>query len=215
MDLEWLRTLTHVTGRLNAIVPGEDLSRYGCLRRVDGTLAIWGENLRSLEGMSRLEEVGLGIVVTGNPKLESLRGLTSLREVPRLEIHYNAALTALELDDLEHAGYIQIGGCEQVSGHGDVELSGNPALTELDDFDALTSFDFISITGNEALVSLDGLRSLADRGAGVGGIGARRNASLPTEHAEEIVALFPSGGVCGNLGDESDLTETCPCQLPD
>lgn len=218
-DLESLRTLRQVTGRLRIHgVETEDLGFLECLESVGGVLSIrYNPSLRSLQGLERLESVGLavgyvGLSVTDNPALESLSGLDSLRWVPTLTIHGNASLSHLGLDHLEGVldGFY-IGGCSQDGEGAPAVMSGNnPSLTVLDGLSALEDVGALIVSGQESLTSLEPLRLRAQAGAEFGDIQFKGN---PTLTIDEIEALLDAAGVtldedvCGNAGGPTE----CSC----
>lgn len=218
-DLESLRTLRQVTGRLWIRgVEAEDLGFLACLESVGGALSIEANpSLRSLQGLERLESVGLdvgyvGLSVTDNPALESLVGLDALRWVPTLTIYGNASLGHLGLDHLEGVldGFY-IGGCSQESELSPAVMSGNnPSLTVLDGLSALSDVGALVVAGQESLTSLEPLLSRAQAGAEFGDIQFKGNPNLAID---DIEALLDAAGVtldadvCGNAGG----TTECNC----
>ena len=77
-DLELLRGYTRIGGDLPIPSDTEDLSPLGCLEVVDGALSIGG-NVRSLDGLEGLREVGA--LRFGDSQLTELRGLPRLRTI--------------------------------------------------------------------------------------------------------------------------------------
>jgi hypothetical protein len=81
-----------------------------------------------------------------NPKLVSLEGLSSLREVSVwLSILRNHSLQTIGLRQLETADYIQVGYAKCV-GVGPPEGSQGNGMVEFDGFDSLVEFEYMRIS---------------------------------------------------------------------
>lgn len=203
--------IAEVTGdlRISDLEDADDLAALHCLRRVSGMISIRNnEGLLSLQGLSHLEEAESEIFIRGNG-LESLEGLESLRIAEHIEVM--EPLTSFDLPSLEEVGELRIGICSGGGEvFGDATWQGLPTLERLGDLRSLRSVGLLWIEGNDSLVSLDGLRAVADNGGQVDSASIRYNINLPTEHANEIADLIGGNAtVCGNLGDEN--VEECVC----
>lgn len=87
------------------------LQPLGCLREVDGILAIVQTSVTSLSGLAALEYVG-GLGVAANPQLPSI-GIPTLQTAGDFYITDHAALVSLDLPSLEAV-------------LGSMEILGNP-----------------------------------------------------------------------------------------
>jgi hypothetical protein len=232
---------TRFEGRLTLLdVPGiTDLAALHCLREVNGSLSISSPDLESLDGLERLEIVSSGssgfpgrLTVSESPKLVSVSGLSSLRQVDELEISENSLLESLEpLSSLESAEEIEIWGNDSLATlglrnlaivedfyigtpycyHIDPEVYpsiGNAGLTEIDGLDSLATFNNLGIFGNPNLVAIDGLVQLADSDGWMG-ISLAFNESLAYNHIIEVQSElgFDFETICNNLDDP----EMCTC----
>jgi hypothetical protein len=213
-DASTVSSLSRVTGILEvlALPDGEsDLSFLGCLREVGDLLVISQDDITNLEGLDRLERFAR-LNVHGSANLRSLDGLTSLRHAGQIWLVSNERLTALGLDQVETADSIDIGFCVQ---HEPVGL--NPALRNVTGLSSITELGALRIEGNDNLMSLDGLRVLAENGANVGSVRIRHNLALPTEAAAAVADLLGADAViCGNHGatqewDEDNTSDPCYC----
>ena len=208
-DLSELNSLTAITGKLAVLGRanvGPDLSFLGCLREAD-RLEISSDRIVNLEGLGRLESVG-SLVVKNNAMLRSLEGLTSLRNLRSLGLTSNPQLTTLGLDHVKSVEGIGIGMCA-----GYVPGGGN-GLTDITGLSSMTEIGFLSIRGNEALVSLDGLHELVDNGTTIDLLHVAHNRNLPTAEAEAMADLLGIGEedrvICGNKGDDQPWDELEP-----
>jgi len=125
------------------------------VRSISGNLIIKGrrfnKEFENLDFLSSLVEVGGRLLINSNKYLESLDGLSSLKNVGELIITFNQNLGNIEgLASLETVG-------------GDVYIASNTMLETLAGLNSLTSIDGnLEIRDNLSLDSLEGLDNLVD-----------------------------------------------------
>ncbi len=152
---EELEGYTEVTGfvRLRE-TDAQNLEGMECLERIGSFLEIRANpNLKTLQGVLRLEHVGvLGII--DNPMLTDLSGLDALLGVDgRVTIEGNAALTTLHgLEGLQNVG-------ENVEIRNDDELGNLQGLTSLTDIGGI-----FLISSNDSLLDCTGVNALISTG---------------------------------------------------
>ena len=151
-DRAWLATVREVQGNLMVMNLSDSahLDELQCLEVVGGWLRLHDNpDLVDLAGLGRLREFsgGLGpsygLHVLRNPVLESLGGLTALKEIGGIEILSNPRLERLELQGFRRIGQLLIGStaCPDPAPPpgeptGPREFSGdNPSLKELGPLD--------------------------------------------------------------------------------
>ena len=141
------------------------------------TLTIqYNDALSSMNGLSNLTTMSLGLTIRSNASLVNLNGLSSLSSVgANLSISSNPVLTQLDLGSLIS---IEVDGLsiydnpllDQLDLSNLISVEGrfnivNTALTHLDDLSSLTSVGgILEIRENDALTQLDGLSSLTSVG---------------------------------------------------
>src|SRR6267154_2055468 len=110
---------------------------YGCAV-ITGTLTISGDDITNLDSLHSLTRVEHDLIISNNPNLIDLTGLSSLT-------------------------YVGAGGAGPYPG---AHISYNPKLTNLDGLNKLASVaGMLEIYNNDALTNLDGLSSLASVGS--------------------------------------------------
>lgn len=148
-----------------------DLSFFPPLRVIEGGFQISsGVHLGSLDGLDRLEYVGMLALFNGMPVLADLTGLSNLRMVRNtLLIRGASALTDLR-------------GLENLRWAGEIELDNNDALQSLDGLAGLeTVHGLFAVSSNDSLEDLSGLSNLEY----VGALSINRNQSLTDLHGLE------------------------------
>ena len=89
-----LRNLSHAKGTTIVASPAlTSLHGLESLRSLEG-LVLTNTNLKSIEGLSNLEQVG-DLILADNPRLESLASLTRLQTVENLDIEHNQRLSIM------------------------------------------------------------------------------------------------------------------------
>ena len=191
-DLDALRGVGVVTGSLR-IDGVSDLSSLRCLTRVGADLWVGpadtiptsqglhgppGPNeslLTHIDDFAGLTSVGRDLVVTGHDRLVNLDGLRALTSVGgTLRVTHNPALRALDaLGQLMSVGELNVSGDTALTSldgldnlsrriAGRVTISANDALTNLDALRNVTGVDGeLIVTNNPALTSVDGLRGVS------------------------------------------------------
>src|SRR5258706_7002770 len=164
---------------------------YACAV-ITGTLTISGNDITNLDSLRSLTRVEHDLIISNNPNLIDLTGLSSLSYVgaggagpyPGAHITYNPKLP--NLDGLNKLAFIA----------GMLEISNNDTLTNVDGLSLLASigapfpsYQSLIITNNPALTSLRGLRSITSlRGI----FRIVNNASLPNLDGLESLARIAS-----------------------
>jgi hypothetical protein len=221
-EIDLLRNISVVTGKLHIVRTDlVDLSAFECLEEADDIHIVDNQNLESLHGLNNVRRIARqgksndwdwkGIKVYSNPRLRSLDGLDSLREVPDLGIHLNESLNKLNLNQIEHIGRLELGWCgrnsqlTEATGHGD-----NPSLTALDGLDSLASIEKLSVAGQSNLTSIARLTELAQRGVQFTQVEFHVNERLERADIDAFMnTAGATGTVCGNGGDDTP----CPCPI--
>jgi len=164
-------------------LPNEDLSDLHCLTSVSGGLEIYNSNnLESLRGLERLAYLHDGLRLKYNYNLASLRGLDSLDALGNFTIVRNTQL--VDLSGLEHihsadiilqdlTGLVSLSGIGNLTRFG-LTIADCPQLTDLTGIGFPDYASIIYITGNDELLSLEGLEPVQ----GVGQLTIDRNDRL-------------------------------------
>lgn len=162
---------------------------YGPCNRVL-SLYVEGADIRHLDGLSGLTEVGSSLYIQNNPLLGNVTGLSALTHVGRnLWVQNNDSLTGLDgLSALTTVNHLLAIFENDVLTHidglaaltvvgGSLVIRDNPLLSNLDGLSAVTSVAgaenadqrFLHIENNPALTNLDGLSAVTN--LGIRGIG--------------------------------------------
>ncbi|MFK7830160.1 MAG: hypothetical protein AB8B57_10310 [Congregibacter sp.] len=162
---------------------------------VEGNLAISGQGITNLDGLSAITRVNHNLNVFGNPALSNINGLGALTSVSgNLDFRDNNALTGLDgLGALTSVG-------------GSVNLQLNSVLSNLDGLGALANVSILFIFDNDALTNLDGLGALTsmsvlfifdnDALTNLDGLGALANvANLVVEQNDSLTNLDGLGAI--------------------
>jgi hypothetical protein len=146
------------------ILTSLDVQALKGVQTITGNLVVNGPALTSLVGLESLLTIGGDLVIQNNPKLKKLSGsaLSNLLTVGgQILISNNASLVDINLPSLTRAGALIV--------------FDNPVLAHIDGTNALVTLDGdLEVLTNAALLSIDGLLSLAT----AGGINIRDNAAL-------------------------------------
>lgn len=160
-----LEKLSTIAGHflINENAAMENLDGLAGLTSVGGNFIIEKNGLKSLQGLENLTAVGAMLTIHQIHQLENLTGLSGLVSVGGdLFVSVNDGLSSLAgMDSLIAVG-------------GGFVIAGNPVLTDLNDFEKLTSAGGISISQNNALTTLGGFKGLKT----VGGLGFYNNTGL-------------------------------------
>lgn len=201
-DLEPLASLGRVTGNVYVRMQGRDqpdLSFFGCLHTIDGSLIIKNNVfLASTAGMADLQSVQR-IWVYENQGLQTVSGFDGVVELFELRIYGNPMLEKILFDTLTTAATMTLGFCV-----GDMGAAQEPLLLDLAGFSGLTKVGSITIEGHESLVTAEVLDALAANGAPdpLAGATVRFNVLLPEAdvHAQlDTLGLsMQQRDVCGN-----------------
>lgn len=156
-----------------------DLSGLDCLIAVDGDLAIWANpSLTSIAGLRQVQSVGGMLLIgyptpgAGNPQLASLAGLEGISSVQYAFVISDDALVSL--DGLQGLAAVEL-----------LVVSDNPALTSFDGL-GLTSIHSLSVSLNPSLRSLDALSDAVFTGGNVSVIGNDALVSLDGLEGVEV-----------------------------
>ncbi len=160
-----------------------DVQMLNGYTEITGDLDIINSNLKSLEGLENLTNIGGDLYILGNDALTNLSGLENLASVGGDlaigEFYYmgNAALTSLSgLESLTSVGgelmininneLTSLSGLENLTSvGGGLNIGRNSALTSLSSLENLTSVGgYLAIWENTALTSLSGLENLTSVG---------------------------------------------------
>jgi hypothetical protein len=156
--------------------------------------------LVNLAGLDNVATVAGEVQIEYNPVLESLSGLGALTSIGALRLMVNASLR--NLAGLENLSYV--GDDDSTTGFA---ISGNDALVSVDGLSSLTSMDaYLTLQRNNALTSLRGFAPLKS----INGFFAfSNNASLPTCEVEwlhdRITGIVDLDTIVGN-----DDAGVCP-----
>jgi len=131
-NLDSLNQLEEIRGQLVILSTSlTDLTGLNNLRTANYLWIGFNNELESLQGLSSLESLELGIVLFSNNALTSMEGLNSLNSMGSLDIRYNASL--IDLNGLEQLtnifGYIGItnnASLQSLHGIDDVHFENNP-----------------------------------------------------------------------------------------
>ncbi len=119
------------------------------LHLISGDLMIlYNNSLTSLNGLTRIDSIQ-SLTVYGNPNLESIGGIGSIREIEQ----YVAILNNPKLQNLSGLDSIQIL-------TGELRIQNNIALMDLHGLEALRSILELNLYNNFHLINLNGLSSL-------------------------------------------------------
>jgi hypothetical protein len=211
----------------------EDLAAIDSCVIIDGTLIIEQSDLTNLDALENLTEVDGPINIIANPVLENIDGLGNVTAVRGgVGIVDNPALTtanfgslaiveqsisivnnaALERVDFGSLTEIEVGQ-GNVNAQANLEVLRNPALRDLEGFDALTligtpdvvSGDTLIIAGNDSLDDLSGLDALTDVDAVVIGLEFDNDANPLASGNASLTNLGGLGALVGpQLGADPD-----------
>ncbi len=118
----------------------EGLPDLPCLRRIGGGMYLWRNlELRTLGGLSNLEEIGGGVKIDLHPKLEEL-GWHNLRSATGLNLFRLDALEEVDLPALETATAISVWHC--------------PSVTDLSTLGQLRELDYLSIFASDSFTGV-------------------------------------------------------------
>ena len=145
--------------------------------------------------------------IFSNENLRVVTGFDQIQDLIVLEIRANPALENLQFDSLEAVKYLRIGGCQNAKAD-----ANHFALTELSGFSSLTTVQYLTLAGNEALMSANLLDALEANGATTPVVSAtiQFNPLLPeaTVNARLDALGVKDREVCGNA--EGDPECFCP-----
>lgn len=209
----------------------------------DLTTAYTVRNNPALTNLDRLAYVQASegdLRITDNPALAAIT-LDELARVDGALVIANTGATRIDLGAITKLGRVEIASNPKLTAldgpsaatlEGDLVVRGNPALTTLGSFGALTTVEgAITIDDNDALASLEGLSSLqyvasslaitnngalaalgrVSRVLGVGGtLTITGNANLAYCAAHEVDHCVPSG-VAAISGNKPDAGASCAC----
>lgn len=136
--------------------------------------------LQNLNGLKRLSFVGDNLYIIDNPVLTDITGLSNVSQVyGTLYVVNNASLTNLNgleaiqtlpsgvdirenpvLRDISGLRNLSVIGGDDGYGIGSITVVNNPALTDISAFGKVTSVDYVTISNNNQLKNLQGLKSL-------------------------------------------------------
>jgi len=140
----------------------------GC-REIEGSLNIKGTELESLHGLESLEAVGEDLLLKGNGNLKNLEGLNGLREVGGGLIICSMFEGLDLLEDRRSPKNGNFASCPEripdtvKTVRWSVSLSssqGNRQLESLDGLESLSSVESLRIDSNESLKDISGLKNL-------------------------------------------------------
>ncbi|HEY3498084.1 MAG TPA: hypothetical protein VGK73_25470 [Polyangiaceae bacterium] len=214
-ELEAVRGLGAVTGELVIGGAVDDLAPLACLTRA-GTLKIEDNvSLRTLRGLSSLQEVGV-FELYNNQLLADISALSSTAITSRIRVERNRALQSLvglegavELPDglylIGDSTYTSLAGLDQLVRVGQFFITTLPNLTSLEGLENLTSVDALGIASNPELVSIGALQKLErvevldinynEALSSLGGIDIEvgRSLSIVSNALESISGIRPTG----------------------
>ncbi|WP_437276314.1 leucine-rich repeat domain-containing protein [Sorangium sp. So ce375] len=168
-ELEALRGVTVLNGRLNIGGDVSDLSPLACLTTITGRLVIRDTTLlSSLDGLDSLSLIGARLTVERNssllrlglPNLQQVKGTIEIRENPILESVAGVGLNAHEVRVIDNDSL------DSLSGFGGFEegvllIEGNDGLVSLDGLQGLRR-GTLRLVDNDALMWLLGLEKLEE-----------------------------------------------------
>lgn len=160
-----------------------DLSRLGCLVRVNGFVQVIGTQLQDLSGL-RLRVIRSGLQIQQNPQLINLQGLNQLDSLGGyLFIAQNARMTDfVGLGPLRHLDALAVFDNDQLN-----SLKGLEDVTDIGH--AQDWFVNLHLASNDALETLEGLDGLKKVSGGIWITGHPRLKSLET-----VKAIKRTGG---------------------
>ena len=237
-NLDGLSNLASVGDRLT-IINNASLANLDGLSNLSSVVSSLEVNnnasLTSVDGLSNLTSVGWSLKINDNGLLTSIDGFDNLTSMPGdLEVNNNAALTTLSLSnitsmntlDVQHNSALTTVSLNNVTSANwmfvaynetltslsmsnlnsmyGVTLDGNPALTTLDGLSNLTSVTLhLYIHNNASLTTLDGLSNLTN----VGGNLTIRSHALLT-NVDGLSNLTSVGGYL-SVNYNPNLNEFC------
>ena len=154
----------------------EDEDKIDGVTCIEGDLVIASNTAFELLGTSQLHTVIGHVAIAGNPSLQTLDGLDSLRAVSgEVLIQGNDGLVDLaplgklvrgDLTIVSNDFMTDLHGLQEMTtAPGTITVAGNPELISLRGLDGLTTSSFtISIRGNPQLASIEALRGLETAG---------------------------------------------------
>ena len=173
------------------------------LLNVDGFLSltfahslkiVGNAKLADLDGLSALTEVDDFFIISNNPELASLQGLTNFTKVSslggNLTIDNNDKLTGVDLLGVtflaglvikENAAIVNLDGLSNLSGifFGGLTIENNAALENLDGLSNTGTAGDLKIIGNPSLTNIDGLIKMQ----GISNIDARHNLEISNNNS--------------------------------
>lgn len=215
-DADTLRNIRVVTGRLTIVRTDlVDLRAFECLEEIGGGLSIQqNSKLQNLVGLGKLR-------YQGQPEAPSARGIV-IYDNPLLESL--EGLTSLQetyaFDIRNNASLARLGlsQIERVNGLylgwcsaarvGSSTEGDNPSLTTLDGFDSLVSLKTLSVSGQSGLTSITRLRELAESGVDFVETDFYLNPNLDTA---EIDAFVDAAGSFGTVCENAGDDTICMC----
>ena len=196
--------------------PNETLGdSFPCIEEVGylGLEVYDSDSLRSLEGMENLRSVvGAGIIIGGNSKLRTLRGLDGVEDVVYLEVFRNEELLDISLPAIQHLPRLTLGACI-IEGTDALEFSNG--LEDVGGFDSLQTIGRIIVSGQANLRSISAIQRIVEEGNArlIGPVTFQHNPMLPIGALDDIQAsvseaFFES---CQNLNEDPE--STCFCEV--
>ncbi len=184
-DLTPLSDLLEVTGRLDIMTTTQLQSLRGLrnirsvniIKDLAGIRIVANSVLRNLEGFEGLTKVYGEILISGNPELESLKGLDSLGSIEAggLVVEHSDKLT--DLDGLEKLELVEktlsifdndllrnISSLRNLSTVSILNISDNQLLPDISGLELITELTGIQLYNNPALSDLTGLSNLEKTG---------------------------------------------------
>ena len=125
----------------------------------NGLILAGNEALTALPPFSALKAIGNDLIIQTNPVLGTISGFSSLRRIGDVFLIFdNIALTTISgFDVLSDAVTLEIGNIRPVV---EPTVSGNPVLTSIPSFSALTNVHSIFIVDNNVLTTIPSFSSL-------------------------------------------------------
>jgi len=140
-----------------------DLSSLSHLTEITGSLEIRdNEDLENVNGLEGLQSV-FGVVLWGNPKLISIKGLQNIEEITGAEATRNGGDTEPGIIIRNNEKLESLEGLEKISVVGQLSIRNNSSLKSLEGLINLTTvLDGVLIGGNSVLINLAGLNNLTN-----------------------------------------------------
>lgn len=155
------------------------------------------------------DDAALGARTRPIEAVASLSGLDSLVDIVRISCESNDALVSLALDSTRRIHQLKLGGCF-ADGPSAEGVGSNASLVSIDGLASIEKVSFISILGQENLVSLAGLRARAEGGAVFSSVFLGLNPQLSTEEIRTFEAAANlEVHVCQNR-DDNVPCDNCP-----